>query len=97
MIKKTKRGEKRYDLKGDHRKPFELWAVREEKHWRCPGLRAGKAHPLEAAAAARLPGLLTVTLASTRSVTLDHFSSVDNQNYFLGHIKGSWDLINESH
>lgn len=87
MIKKTKRGEKRCDLKGDHRKPFELWAVREEKDWRCPGLqagghRAGKAHPLEAAAAAWLPGLLTVTLAPTRSVTLDHFSSVGNWNYF---------------
>lgn len=41
MIKNTKKGEKCYDLKGDHRKPFELWAVREEKHWRCPGCQAG--------------------------------------------------------
>lgn len=61
-------------MKGDHRKPFELWAVREEKDWSCPGLQAGKAHLLEVAAAARLPGLLTVTLVPTRSVTLDHFS-----------------------
>lgn len=89
MIKKTKRGEKRHDLKGDHRKPFELWAVRDGRRntggaqdSRQEGTGTGKAQPLEEAAAARLPGLLTATLALTRSVTLDHFPSVDNWNYF---------------
>lgn len=59
---------------------------------------------METAAAARLPGslaawfgLLTMAATLTYSVTLNHFSSVDGCNDFLGRIKGSWDLITESH